>query len=1492
MSDDIFVGNVAVGIVPSAQGLSEKIRAQVVPSASGVGAEWGGKFNDGVTSRIGDVMSRWSAEQDAQAKSGGSKAGDTYASSFRQKIDAALRDIPPVELTANSTEAEKSVAKLRADLDELKGKEIGVDLTTTQATEKLDKIKGELTALRDDPTVAMVDITMPNFDKSLAKITELRDMASKPIITPVEVVSKGGTAAFSGLEKDAEKASDSAGASWGSNFMSKITGFFGGESEKISGSFEKFGEKAGEAGKESAKDFGGAFSNAFSIVSKGPMVAAAAAAVVVIAAVMGEKLQLAQDQLEQTLKNTGGSWDQYAGQVSKTGTMMAKYGYTQDQVDNSIRSVLTVTHSMSGALQAQGVIADIAAAKHIDLTAATKLYTSAAVGNTKVLKQLGDTVATGATQTAAMKKAQGDLADQISAAGGMAQFAAQHHISLSKAQELVSGATKGNIKDMNELGIVVMPTSISAADRLAQINRTVTASMGGQAQTVADSFGGKIRALRATFIDWAEALGTKILPYLNKLVGYIQDAIPWIEKIGGEMIKLAAPIVSAFFKGLGDLFHVMFGPLKDVTLGIIALAAAVTIVKLAILAFEAVTPFGWVLIAVAVIIVLIGIIDKFHKQILAVFTEIIGWIRSAWSDVWNWVAGFFEKQIDAVTGVFSKFVGWLRSAFSDIINWIKQNWMLVAGIILAGVTLGFSLVVVAIIKYHNQIMDLFKDLISWIRSAWSAVWSWVSSFFAQIWDGIRSQVTNQFNWLRGAFKDVIDWIRSAWSNVWNWVSQFFKDIWNKNEQILNDAFGWTKRIFNDTLGWIRNLWNSSWSAVSNFMGGVWNGIMRGVGTFWTNIKHAFSDGVAAIKSIWAGIENAIKTPMTWLVNTVYNNGIVKIVDGIAGVFGQHPLNPVNGFAGGTGGAPPGWAWVGEQGPELVNMRGGETVLTTQQSMATGLWGSGRGFATGTGPAGQTPAVAVPGSPAAAAAAINAQTQKEQALLATENSDPVGKPIVTALKNLVGKALQLGLEHAVDPLINAVTGKFPGKFGTDVKGAMEKPMNELIGWLVTQDQDAQGSGSEMSAMQFMVKQVGKRYSQASRYGPDSWDCSGLVWGASHQAGIPMPGGPGPNNAAAIVDPELQWVGAQAGASWTTDPKKIQAGDYLGFHASDQGTFGSAKMIDGDYLMVGKQKIQTMGHIGMATSPTQYVSAYDTAEGVIIKGIAGDRFAIAVRLGGGGSGPLGGATGNSTQNATEGFNYLRTNLFSGNAIAAAGAVASIYGESTWMPFSQGTGGRGLIGWTPPGSISNAAFNGGMKTQLPAIIDFVRKNGDMGAIAEMLKASSIFAAANIWGEKVERYGINDVHSAGIALAAKIAGQTGKAVTGPTPTTYNGYSYASGTRGAAPGWALVGEEGPEIVYMRGGEQVLTNEQSLAALSQMPGMNAYAAGTMMSGMSHDMKAATADSSLKVALRDVEMLLKANVKATSKVGGDVAAGINGKAARPAGNRAVYNNGMG
>jgi phage-related minor tail protein len=60
----------------------------------------------------------------------------------------------------------------------------------------------------------------------------------------------------------------------------------------------------------------------------------------------------------------------------------------------------------------------------------------------------------------------------------------------------------------------------------------------------------------------------------------------------------------------------------------------------------------------------------------------------------------------------------------------------------------------------------------------------------------------------------------------------------------------------------------------------------------------------------------------------------------------------------------------------------------------------------------------------------------------------------------------------------------------------------------------------------------------------------------------------------------------------------------------------------------------------------------------------------------------------------------------------------------------------------------------------------------------------------------------------------------------TYGFKGYAKGTRGATPGWAWVGELGPELVRFGGGEEILNHRDSLRAASGTGALPGYAKGT------------------------------------------------------------------
>jgi hypothetical protein len=341
---------------------------------------------------------------------------------------------------------------------------------------------------------------------------------------------------------------------------------------------------------------------------------------------------------------------------------------------------------------------------------------------------------------------------------------------------------------------------------------------------------------------------------------------------------------------------------------------------------------------------------------------------------------------------------------------------------------------------------------------------------------------------------------------------------------------------------------------------------------------------------------------------------------------------------------------------------------------------------------------------------------------------------------------IGDINKVIGFINAVTSVVGVHIGTiptlAAGGAVRMAAGSVPG---TGDED----GTHIIAMggEFMLRKPARMALQAT-YGPDFLDAlnNADTWlgsGSRGNAASQRPSGSGRYaSGGGILGDITNWIGdagsavaGAAGAAWNG----------ITGAAADVAKFGEQAVFNGLWTAAGVPAEHTLEGLG---GPGDLGAAWlqDIHNGVESWMTSQTSKAAAASAGG----PAGGATGSEMANGRELYNYLLANLFGGNKIAAAGAAASIYGESSWNPFAVGTGGRGLIGWTPPSTISNADFSGGMATQLPAILRFVTSSGDSGVIAEMFQATSVLEAANEWGKGVERYGINDVHPEGIALAS----------------------------------------------------------------------------------------------------------------------------------------------
>jgi hypothetical protein len=215
---EISVGSVSVDVVPDARRFPSRVAKQVNPEAAKIGAQFGKIFGTAAQEEIARGVRDGLRTSSQSTRTQGSKQGEDFGGSFaravKTRIEAALRSLPDVKIDADSSEADKVIAGVRANLEAIRDRKIGVDIDTATAIERLDAMQDRLRRLaEDDPDIKVkVDagVAAAELEKFQAEVRRLDGQsaevkvdadtaAASAQLALLDQQARGGTTAFASL---------------------------------------------------------------------------------------------------------------------------------------------------------------------------------------------------------------------------------------------------------------------------------------------------------------------------------------------------------------------------------------------------------------------------------------------------------------------------------------------------------------------------------------------------------------------------------------------------------------------------------------------------------------------------------------------------------------------------------------------------------------------------------------------------------------------------------------------------------------------------------------------------------------------------------------------------------------------------------------------------------------------------------------------------------------------------------------------------------------------------------------------------------------------------------------------------------------------------------------------------------------------------------------------------------------------------------------------
>jgi cell wall-associated NlpC family hydrolase len=218
---------------------------------------------------------------------------------------------------------------------------------------------------------------------------------------------------------------------------------------------------------------------------------------------------------------------------------------------------------------------------------------------------------------------------------------------------------------------------------LHELNKEFGGSAAASATTqkkLGAMFGELEEATGKAILPLVNAVGRQLLPVITALGDWMQDqGVPLFRKFGTNVLPIVVDIFKSLFTGISTVvgvFQGLPGPVKIAIAVIGGLIIAGTALTGIMTALAAVTPFGWVAIAVTAVVLGVGLIQR-HWQTVLDFFKGAGRLFNTYvlkpvEAVFDWIKAHWPLLLAIFTGPFGLIVLWVVRHFGAIRDFVKS----------------------------------------------------------------------------------------------------------------------------------------------------------------------------------------------------------------------------------------------------------------------------------------------------------------------------------------------------------------------------------------------------------------------------------------------------------------------------------------------------------------------------------------------------------------------------------------------------------------------------------------------------------------------------------------------------------------------------------------------------------------------------------------------------------------------------------------------------
>ena len=232
-------------------------------------------------------------------------------------------------------------------------------------------------------------------------------------------------------------------------------------------------------------------------------------------------------------------------------------------------------------------------------------------------------------------------------------------------------------------------------------------------------------------------------------------------------------------------------------------------------------------------------------------------IKSISIKTWNAIKNGVVKAIRGMSNGVKKIVGALKSWMSKAWNAIKNTTVKLAKGLSSGVKNTFN-------SLSKATRSIFNKLKNFMSNTWRSIKNTTIKLAKSLWSGVKNTWNSLSKGTRRIFNNVKSYMSRTWNSIKNNTIKLAKLLWSGVKRNWNSLKSGTSAIFSR----VKNSTISKWRSMKNSMVNITSALWSKVKNTFSNMTNGIKNFVGRIKGHITGMVSGVKKGLNALINAV------------------------------------------------------------------------------------------------------------------------------------------------------------------------------------------------------------------------------------------------------------------------------------------------------------------------------------------------------------------------------------------------------------------------------------------------------------------------------------------------------------------------------------------------------------------------------------------------------------------------------------------------